>query len=114
MIRVLVLYGTTDGQTAKIADELAVSLSAMGCLACAVNAEGAIKRVKARHYAGVIVAASLRGGGYQRSVRRWIRANAADLRRLPTAFVSVCLGVLEGKPEVDRELERRARRSKAP
>ena len=109
-MRVLVLYGTTDGQTGKIAGELAASLCAMGCLACAVNADGALKRVRARHYAGVIVAASVHASGYQRSVRRWIRANALDLERLPTAFVSVCLGVLEGKPAVDRKLSDIARR----
>lgn len=114
MIRVLVLYGTTHGQTAKIAHALAAALCAEGCLASAVRAEGALGRVKARQYAGVIVAASLHAGGYQRSVRRWIRANARDLQRLPTAFVSVCLGVLEGKPSVDRELERLARRFVTP
>lgn len=110
MVQVLVLYGTTDGQTGKIAAELAAALCQQGCLACAVNAEGALRRVKARDYAGVIVAASLRAGGYQRSVRRWLRANAGDLARLPTAFLSVCLGVLEHKPAVDHELERLARR----
>ena len=114
MIRVLVLYGSTHGQTAKVAHALAAALCAEGCLACAVNAADALRRVKARDYAGVIVAASLRAGSYQRSVRRWIRANATDLERLPTAFVSVCLGVLEHQPAVDRELERLARRFVTP
>ena len=114
MIRVLVLYGTTHGQTAKIAHALAASLCAEGCLASAVNARDALRRVKARHYAGVIVAASLHAGGYQRPVRRWIRANARDLQAMPTAFVSVCLGVLEHKPSVDQELERLARRFVTP
>lgn len=113
MIRVLVLYGTTHGQTSRIANAMAEALSEAGCLASAVNADCA-RDVKARQYAGVIVAASVRAGGYQRSVRRWIRDNARDLQRLPTAFVSVCLGVLEKKASVDRELELIVRRFVEP
>jgi menaquinone-dependent protoporphyrinogen oxidase len=45
-------------------------------------------------------------GNYQRGVRRWVRAHAAALRTRPSAFVSVCLGVLEQKPAVDTELAR--------
>ena len=54
----------------------------------------------------VIVAASLHAGGYQRAVRKWVARHADRLNAMPTAFVSVCLGVLEHKPAVDAELAR--------
>jgi menaquinone-dependent protoporphyrinogen oxidase len=50
------------------------------------------------------VAASAHGGKYQRPVRRWLRANAATLNARPTAFVSVCLGVLQHEPQVQEEV----------
>ena len=52
----------------------------------------------------VIVAASVHAGGYQRKIVRWVRAHAAALDRRPNAFVSVCLGILQHDPAVDRDL----------
>jgi menaquinone-dependent protoporphyrinogen oxidase len=56
-------------------------------------------------YDGVIVAGSVHVGGYQRQLRRWVRAHAGALAGRPSAFVSVCLGVLQHDPAVDRDLE---------
>lgn len=47
----------------------------------------------------------LHRGGYQRGVRRWVALHASALRERPTAFVSVCLGVLERNPNTDREID---------
>jgi len=104
--KILIVYGTTDGQTRKIAD----------ALAAAARVEGAsVQVLDARHrhgadpcpadYDGVMVAASVHAGGYQRAVRKWVSTHAAELRRVPNAFVSVCLGVLEHNPNTDRELD---------
>jgi menaquinone-dependent protoporphyrinogen oxidase len=103
MARVLVLFGTTEGHTAKIAETLALALRAQG--AEADLADAATQNPAPDHYAGVVVAASVHAGGYQRPVRRWVRTHAAALNDRPTAFVSVCLGVLEHNPETDHELQ---------
>ena len=103
MSRILVLYGTTDGQTAKIARSLGDTLRTRGIDADVVEASGRdVPGPEA--YAGVIVAASVHAGGSQRSVRRWVRAHAAALNRRPTVFVSVCLAVLQAEPKVQQEL----------
>ena len=109
MSRVLVLYGTSDGHTAKVAGAIAEALREEGCLATVVET---LRRhaVTPWDYDAVIVAASVHAGGYQRPVRRWVRHNAYALSHLPTAFVSVCLGILEHKPEVDRQLQAIVRR----
>jgi menaquinone-dependent protoporphyrinogen oxidase len=57
-------------------------------------------------YDGVIVAASVHIGSYQKPVRRWVRAHAAALHGRPNAFVSCCLGVLQHDPKVDADLAR--------
>jgi menaquinone-dependent protoporphyrinogen oxidase len=103
MTRILVLYGTTEGQTRKIAEVLAAEMRARGAHVDLVDAAAHSPIPIA--YAAVVVAASVHAGGYQRSVRRWVKANAAALRSRPTAFVSVCLGVLQHDPKVARELQ---------
>ena len=102
MARILVIYGTTDGQTAKIATALGRDLRSQGQVADVIHAGDAAPGPS--DYDGVIVAASVHAGGYQRDLRRWVRRHVADLSHTPNAFVSVCLGVLQHDPAVDREL----------
>jgi menaquinone-dependent protoporphyrinogen oxidase len=101
---VLLVYGTTHGHTAKIAAAMADALRADGLGADVVDAKHWRRAPAPEAYRTVIVAASVVAGNYQRGVRRWVRAHATALRARPTAFVSVCLGVLERKPAVDAHL----------
>jgi menaquinone-dependent protoporphyrinogen oxidase len=103
--RILVLYATTDGQTGRIAGAIGRTLREVGAEVEVVNA--ATRRARAigpQRFDGIIVAASVHAGGYQRSILRWTRSHLAELNRRPHAFVSVCLGVLQHDPAVDREL----------
>lgn len=102
MSRILVIYGTTEGQTGKIARFLGDALRAEGVAADVVDAR--TSRPTPGDYDAVIVAASVHASGYQHSVRRWVRENAAALNEKPGAFVSVCLGVLQPDPKVQQEL----------
>jgi menaquinone-dependent protoporphyrinogen oxidase len=104
MARILVLFGTTDGQTARIAGALAEAIHDAGLTADLVDASHADPAPE--EYDGVLVAGSVHAGGYQRAVERWVRAHAATLTGRPGAFVSVCLGVLQHDPKVDAELRR--------
>lgn len=105
MPRILILYGTTDGHTAKIAAALAETLRIEGASVDVADAGARVPPPGADGYTAVIVAASIHASGYQASVRRWVKANLGTLRACPTAFVSVCLGVLQHDPAVDRELQ---------
>ena len=93
MTRVLVLYGTTDGHTFAIAQAIGDTLFKGGVDADIIEA-GTINPI-VDQYVGVIVAASVHAGRYQKDVERWVRAHAAEFGSRPTAFVSVCLSVLE-------------------
>ncbi len=103
MSRVLVLYGTTEGQTAKIAQFIGETLRAGGVAAAVIDASAASPSPD--DYDAVIVAASVHARGYQRAVQRWVRAQAQRLNQKPNAFVSVCLGVLQHEPKVAQELD---------
>lgn len=103
MTRMLVVYGTTDGHTAKVAGAIADTLRAHGA---AVD----VQQIGRTHcfpdsYDGVIVAAPVRGGKYLKAIRRWVRAHASVLNARPTSFVSVCLGILQHDAAVDRTLK---------
>lgn len=106
MPRVLVLYGTTDGHTAKIAHAVADTLGTEGCSLVLADAASPCRTLTPERYDAVIVAASLHVGGFQRSVKRWVRAHAQALNDRPTAFLPVCLGVLEVNPMTQMNLER--------
>jgi menaquinone-dependent protoporphyrinogen oxidase len=103
MARILILYGTTDGHTARIAESIRDTLLARGDQVNLVEADRT--GPNPADYAGIVVAASVHGGRYQRRVRSWVRANAFALGDKPTAFVSVSLGVLQHEPAVQREVQ---------
>ena len=103
MPSILVVYGTTHGHTAKVAEAVAKTIEAGGA-SCDVMAAAAATRSPA-DYDGVVVAASVHAGQYQKAVTDWVRAHRVALGGRPTAFISVCLGVLQKDPKVDRDLQ---------
>jgi menaquinone-dependent protoporphyrinogen oxidase len=102
MARILVLYGTTDGQTAKVANAVAATLETSGVAVDVI--EAGTRDPEPQEYAGILVAASVHSGGYQRAVKRWVREHAEGLRGKPTAFLSVSLGVLQKDPKVQQNV----------
>lgn len=108
MLRILVVFATTDGHTATIARRIAETIQARGADTDVVNLAHASPRPQG--YDGVIVAASVHAGTYQPELRHWVRTHAARLADLPGAFVSVCLGILQPELEVQREVAATIRR----
>lgn len=103
MTRILVIYGTTHGHTEMIATAVTNTLTASGCDVDTVQA-GTIDPGP-EDYDGIVVAASVHGGRYQQSVELWLRGHIDALRGLPTAFLSVSLGVLQNDPKVRADLD---------
>jgi menaquinone-dependent protoporphyrinogen oxidase len=93
MSRVLILFGSTDGHTQGIAQAMGDALR-RSALDVDIIQAGTLDP-SPQHYAGIIVAASLHGGRYQKAVRQWVRAHAIEFGSRPTAFVSVCLAILQ-------------------
>jgi menaquinone-dependent protoporphyrinogen oxidase len=92
MARILVLYATSEGQTARIAHGIAMRLRFDDFVADVVQAGTADPRPS--DYDGIIIAGSIHVGGYQKPIARWLRAHVMEIGDRPTAFVSVCLAVL--------------------
>jgi menaquinone-dependent protoporphyrinogen oxidase len=112
MSRILILYGTTDGHTEAIAHAIAQPLTAHGIDTDVIEA-GTLNPLPSR-YDGIIVAASIHAGRYQKAVEQWVHAHHRDFGARPAAFVSVCLAVLQqSDPKVRADLDAIVKRFEA-
>jgi len=98
-MKILLLYGTTEGQTRKIAEFVAKRLRDIGDTVTLVDATGDTTLVDLRAHDAAIVAASLHAGQYQSAVAHFVRANHAWLNMMPSAFISVSLSAAGTDPE---------------
>ena len=88
--RILVVYGSTYGQTAKIAARIRDRLEAKGCEVVLTRGDKPPHHIPVVGYDAVLVGASLIVGGYQRYIRRFVKTHAETLNRTPSAFFAVC------------------------
>jgi menaquinone-dependent protoporphyrinogen oxidase len=93
----LILYASTHGHTAKIADRLAQTVQVAGAAADVIDAHEAPEDLS--RYDAVIVGGSIHAGRYQRDVRDWIKRHANELSATPSAFFSVCLTAADDTDE---------------
>jgi menaquinone-dependent protoporphyrinogen oxidase len=98
-MNVLVLYGTTEGQTREIARFAADRLAARGHATTLVDAAEVEPGFDPGAFDAALVAASLHAGQYQAPVVDFVRRHHAVLRGMPTAFVSVSLSAASDDPD---------------
>lgn len=87
--RVLVLYGTNYGQTAKIATRVASLIEGSGAAVTCHEVRELPSDVSVDAYDGVIVGASVIRGRHQRAVQEFVSEHYNILNRMPSAFISV-------------------------
>lgn len=89
-MKILILYGTTEGHTARIAEYLADVIRGGGHLADAVDLKQAQDGLL-DGYDAAIVGGSIHMGKHEDSVRDFVVMNRVALERRPSAFFSVSL-----------------------
>ncbi|CAN5622215.1 N/A [soil metagenome] len=98
MKRILVLFSTYNGQTEKIALNIRERLIAIG-----FDVEISNLKAASGHsfddFDGIIAGAAVHFSKFEKHFRAVVSQNAFVLSKTPTAFFSVCLGILETKPE---------------
>jgi menaquinone-dependent protoporphyrinogen oxidase len=90
MTKIMIGYGTTEGQTARIADHIAEVIRGRGHEAQAVNLKRS-PEVLLDGYDAVIVGGSIHMGKHEEHVVDFVQKNRFRLERLPSAFFSVSL-----------------------
>lgn len=106
MAKILVLYGTTEGHTAKIAERIAevardnghdVEVREGSKLPAGFSAEG---------FDGVVVGASVHMGKHQPYITEFVKENLPLLQGIPSAFFSVSLTAAEQTEQSKAETQR--------
>jgi len=98
-MRVFIIFGTTEGQTRKLAQFMAAELRAAGHT---VAVEEATPRAAHAHipaYDALILAGSLHVGRFQSNLVEFVADHRAALKMKPTAFVSVSLSAAGEDPD---------------
>ena len=87
----LILYGTGEGQTAKVADRIAAAIGERGHEVSAVDVRDPASPVALDEYDAVVVGASIHVGRHQDAVRDFVAEHREALAAVPTAFFQVSL-----------------------
>ncbi|MDE8588939.1 flavodoxin domain-containing protein [Arthrobacter sp. NQ4] len=97
MAKILIPYGTSEGQTARIADYISDVLQAHGHQADTLDLKHADHDLP-DGYDAVMVGASVHAGKHEGYVADFVRRNLPALQNLPAALFSVSLSA-HGDPE---------------
>lgn len=87
----LILYGTGEGQTAKIAEQMATTISERGHEASAIDVRDRPDSSTLEGYDAAVVGASIHVGKHQDEIRDFVTDNRDVLSEMPTAFFQVSL-----------------------
>ncbi|MDA8253396.1 MAG: hypothetical protein M0Z28_30075 [Rhodospirillales bacterium] len=105
-MKLLLIYGTTEGQTEKVARFVAEQFAQRGHEVRIVNAiEEAAAAVDPREFDAVIVAGSIHAGRYQSAVIHFVSKNLVAINGRPNAFLSVSLAAAGGDQDDLQGLE---------
>ena len=104
--KALILYGTSYGQTAKIAGRLRDQLERGGMPVLLTRGDELPPDLDPDDYHLIVVGASVVLSGHQKYVKRWIQEHRDLLNRVPSAFFSVSGSAGSDNPE-EREAVRK-------
>jgi menaquinone-dependent protoporphyrinogen oxidase len=88
MTKILVVFHTSEGQTARIAEHVAAVLRDLGDEVAVHDVAGA---PAPEHYDGVIVGDSIHAVRHSRALTRYVHDHVAVLNKLPAALFQVSL-----------------------
>lgn len=104
-MKLLLVYGTTEGQTQKVATFVADHLAQRGHQTQLVNAIEATAATDPAGFDAVIVAASIHAGRYQSAVTHFVREHLSAINARRNAFLSVSLAAASEDADDVRGLE---------
>lgn len=91
MASFLIVYGTSEGQTEKIADSIAEQLDERGHEATALDVADGLGEHTVTDFDAVLVGSSIHVGKHQSSIRSFVEDNREALAARPTGFFQVSL-----------------------
>ena len=98
-MRILLVYGTTEGHTRDLCEAMAVALKGDGHDVTLCDTAAKEDMPEPRNYDATILAASLHIGRYQAPLVAFARTHQEVLNAQPSAFVSVSLAAAGENPD---------------
>lgn len=105
-MNVLLIYGTNEGQTRKVARFLAAHLLQRGHKVLTASADNSAFTPDPGEFDAVLVAASLHAGRYQRSVIKFVKRHLGRINATRNAFLSISLTAAGRNPRDKEGLQR--------
>jgi menaquinone-dependent protoporphyrinogen oxidase len=105
MFRILVVFGSTYGQTERVAQRIASVLRAAGLGVDALKGDQLAGPLPLDRYDGFVIAASVLMGRHQAYIREFVRRHVDRLNAFPSAFVSVCGAAGDAPAEARRYVD---------
>lgn len=103
-MRILVLYGTSEGQTQKIAGFIAERLKQLNHDTELLNVTRQSVNMDTTRFDAVILAARVHGGQHHRGTVSFVARQKAALEAMPNAFVSVSMSAAHHLPDDEGRL----------
>ena len=104
-MKILIVYASHEGQTAKIAHEMAGALRSKGF---AVDATRAQDAPGPDGYGAVIVGSPIHLGKHDPAIADWVKRHASGVKSARSAFFSVSLAAASQNPAERQEAQRLA------
>ena len=104
MAKILILYGTDEGHTRKVADHMAEVIRSAEHTVELVQGNKASSGFSPSDFDAVIIGTSIHLGVHQISVKKLVKKNWSAFANIPTAFFCVCLTVTSQKPQDQKQV----------
>ncbi|HEX2878048.1 MAG TPA: flavodoxin domain-containing protein [Polyangiaceae bacterium] len=108
----LILYGTREGHTRRIAEHVASTATRSGVPAICRDVETLGGEIDFNSFAAIVLAGSIHAGKYPAKLVKLVRDKRDALERLPTLLLTVCLAQA-GIEKVDSPPEKRTAAAQA-
>ncbi len=99
MAKILILYGTDDGHTQKVAKRIADIVNGAGHESELLKGRKASRDFSLEGYDAIIIGTSIHMGMHQLSVKQVVKKYKAEFEAIPTAYFCVCITAFSDKPE---------------
>lgn len=106
MSRIAVIFGTTDGQTAKISRYFADVLRSEGHTVSVFDTRATLPQGALLNEEAVVIAGSVRMGKFQKPLVEIVRANREELKKLPSIFLPVSISASRSSAAAKREVKK--------
>jgi len=106
MARIAVVFGTTDGQSAKIARRIAENLRSEGHLVDLLDTRAELPATALSGVDAAVITGSARMGRFQAPLTCFVQVHLPTLLTMPTAFVPVSLAASFESPLALREVKK--------